>query len=130
MKKMLASLAFAFVAFMPTLSSAQQVDAAYTFGKVYDIPEAEFTAFHIPEVELRTKGITFNARWGFDAFTGNVDFQELATKYSFKIEAWSKKLVYTTSLSHVNYFVPFVNPAHERRGDWTYSLTARYPLKR
>lgn len=134
MKKILFSAIVAFVLSVP--ASAQQVDAAYTYGKTFDVPAAEFTAFHIPEVELRVKQLSFGVKWYFDAFTGNRDISELSAKWNFKITPWSKKLTYSIDLRRFDYYTEFTGydtrtrADLDRRGDWTYALSARYPLKR
>lgn len=130
MKKSLFAVVLVSLFAVAAPAQAQSVDVLYGFGKAFDIPSASFMTFHVPEIEARTKGFTFNARMWFDAFSGDKSQSDLSAKYEFKIKPWSDRLTYSMSLVHQSYFMDFTDTSKQRRTDWTYFVQGRYNLRK
>lgn len=122
-------LILAFVALATPAFAQTTLDATYKVGREYDIPQREFTIFHIPGLELAlppVTGIRFKATMWFDAFDGEKVRTDLFFNQQVKV---SEKWVFVTNFGTINYYRPFTDPHKERRVDWVLNVEAKFRLK-
>ena len=127
MKKFLLALALCLGLATP-VSAQSYVNLTYGFGKVFDIPAAEFAIYHVPGVELVIpKGFTFSGKFLIDDYTLDRDMTSLKVRYEKQVKP---KLRFGAELENIAYHVDYLNNAREQiHQEWRFFMEGRLLVK-